>query len=390
MIDNATLRQLAELGGETFVTVYLPTHLAGRDTREDPIRLRNLLDEAERLAEQRGERVEDVRNLIEPARKLEDDDLFWRHQANGLCLVLGNGQILGADRMKVIKLASSPEPVVAISDRVHVRPLIPETSNAGKFYVLGVAMHRVVLLECFADRYREVDLYDVPKTIEDAVGYDYEQRSLQFHSGTAGHQGDRPAQFHGQGRAGGEDRDELDAFLHRVANGIDKILAGETRSPVVLAGASELVGKIRSALDHPRVVEGSLRGSVDAADLDKLHEEALAQLGPVFDEARQEAIETVKSAIGHGQGSVQLEALLSGAENARVGTLLADCSKPVWGHADGDGDELGIQTHSERTPTDDDLLDLVIGRAIRSGARVFSAAESELPGETAVAGEMRF
>jgi hypothetical protein len=388
MITNDTLRSLAQLNNRLYVSVYMPTHVAGRDTREDPIRLRNLLDEAEGLADARDNlRTDDVRRLLEPARDLLDNDLFWRRQSNGLAVILGDGQILGEDRMKLMKLATAPEPLVTLNDRVTIRPLVPEATSSGKFHVLALSMGRVVLLECFADSYRELDLHDIPESIEDAVGYDYEQRSLQFHTGAASQGGARPAVFHGQG-GGGEDRDELASFIERVANGVDKLLAGEQRTPLVLAGVDELVSKFRIASDHPNIAEQTLTGGIHHAKLDDLHREALGALGSDFDEPRRVAIERVKQAVAKDQGSVQLEALLTAASDARVQTLLADCREPVWGAVNGDPGAVNI--HENRQPDDDDLVDLVISKALNSGAEVHAAARGEVTAESPVAGELRF
>jgi hypothetical protein len=59
------------------VSIYLPTHRAGREIRQDAIRLRNLLSTA---AGRLGPRLRgpEIADLIEPARRLVDDESFWR------------------------------------------------------------------------------------------------------------------------------------------------------------------------------------------------------------------------------------------------------------------------------------------------------------------------
>lgn len=388
MITNDELRTLAERTAGPCVTIYMRTHRAGPDIREDPIRLRDLLDESERRAEEHGLRTEDVRRIIQPARDLCDDQMFWRHQGDGLCLILGENADGDGGTMRVIKLASSPGELVAIGDRINVRPLVRERADGSKFFVVGLSMHRVFVLECFADSYRELDLTDIPKRIEDAVGYDYEQRSLQFHSQTAGNQGARPAQYHGQGRAGGEDRDELQTFLERVENGVEKLLHSDRRAPIVLAGVPELTAKFRKSSGLPNIADETLQGSVDIADLGDLHREALGVLGERFDEPRREAIERVNEALGHDRASVQIPAILEAAEHARIGTLIADCHRAIWGETDGAAGK--VTTHDERQPGDEDLIDLAISRALASGAEVFPASEAELPADAPMAGELRF
>jgi len=46
MIDNEGLRALLRSEHEHAVSIFLPTHVAGREIRQDPIRCRVLLDDA--------------------------------------------------------------------------------------------------------------------------------------------------------------------------------------------------------------------------------------------------------------------------------------------------------------------------------------------------------
>ena len=64
----------------------MPTHCAGPENQQDPIRLRNLLTQAtERLARQ-DLRTPDIRSLLEPVERLLSDAYFWRHQSDGLAV----------------------------------------------------------------------------------------------------------------------------------------------------------------------------------------------------------------------------------------------------------------------------------------------------------------
>ena len=47
LLDRNALWSLMEEGAERCVSIYLPTHRAGSDIQQDPIRLKNLLRRAE-------------------------------------------------------------------------------------------------------------------------------------------------------------------------------------------------------------------------------------------------------------------------------------------------------------------------------------------------------
>ena len=81
------LDELLACEAQPAVSIYLPTHKAGREIRQDSIRLRNLLGEAaKRLGAER--RPPDVEALLAPARRLVEDEEFWRHQDQGLAIFI--------------------------------------------------------------------------------------------------------------------------------------------------------------------------------------------------------------------------------------------------------------------------------------------------------------
>jgi hypothetical protein len=60
------------------VSIYMPTHRAGRGIQQDSIRLKNLLGEAEEALTLSGLRTPEAQELLEPAEKLLQDGLFCR------------------------------------------------------------------------------------------------------------------------------------------------------------------------------------------------------------------------------------------------------------------------------------------------------------------------
>lgn len=86
---SITTNDLEDLLGQKdspCVSLYMPTHPAGPEIRQDPIRLKNLLKGTERQLTEQGIRSTDPRTWLEPLSKLLEDEQFWRHQDQGwLC-----------------------------------------------------------------------------------------------------------------------------------------------------------------------------------------------------------------------------------------------------------------------------------------------------------------
>jgi hypothetical protein len=77
-IRRTDLQRLALGRPGPCVSVFLPTHRAGREVEQAPIRLKTLLRQAtDALTFDR---------LLAPLRRLLDDRLFWQYQSDGLAL----------------------------------------------------------------------------------------------------------------------------------------------------------------------------------------------------------------------------------------------------------------------------------------------------------------
>lgn len=91
LVTEEILVELAAFRSSACLSMFLPTHSAGRETQQDPIRFMNLVraGEASLLDEHRHNR-RDVEALLTPVRALADDVDFWRHQSDGLAVFVAH------------------------------------------------------------------------------------------------------------------------------------------------------------------------------------------------------------------------------------------------------------------------------------------------------------
>jgi hypothetical protein len=75
------------------VSLFMPTHRAGRETEQNPIRFKNLLREAEDRLLATGLRSPDVREILKPAQRLLQESGFWRNQSHGLAVFFYTGSV---------------------------------------------------------------------------------------------------------------------------------------------------------------------------------------------------------------------------------------------------------------------------------------------------------
>ena len=84
----ADLRRLTEPNEGPCVTICMPTHVAGADGQQDPVRLKNLAEQVERQLAGGWLRAPEARDFVAPVRALPADHDFWEKRSHGLALFL--------------------------------------------------------------------------------------------------------------------------------------------------------------------------------------------------------------------------------------------------------------------------------------------------------------
>src|SRR5262249_39507253 len=102
----------------------------------------------------RGHAVREVRTMIEPFQRLQDDADFWNHALDGLAI------LASASRFDVLVLPRTLPQLAVVADSFHVKPLLRYVQSADRFQVLTLAEDKLALFE--GNRY-VLDPIAVPK-----------------------------------------------------------------------------------------------------------------------------------------------------------------------------------------------------------------------------------
>ena len=79
-LNPTTLKSLIAQQRNWCVSIYMPIHPVGREQQQDPIRLKNLLAQAEATLLADGLRRPEVQELMRPAQELLWNREFWQQQ----------------------------------------------------------------------------------------------------------------------------------------------------------------------------------------------------------------------------------------------------------------------------------------------------------------------
>lgn len=361
------------------VSLYMPTHRSGPEVRQDPIRLRNLLDDAEgQLRECEGSLSAELEKMLEPARALTEDDEFWNHQQGGLAV------LVDPDRTEVIRVPDSLAERCVVSERFHLKPLLPRLEGDTDFYVLALSRNQVGLHRASRDVVEELDLGDIPASLEHALGFEKRHDSQQGH---VGHRQGREGhvQVHGHGEGDDDRAAELRSFLQKVDVGLRQQI-GSGNEPVVLAGVAEVVATFRQVSKlGQRLVEEAVEGNVDEFSLEQLHDRAWDIVAELVSDPLPDAVAEYRRLESEGR-TVRGAAVVKAAAEGRLRTLIAALDGERWGHLDEKAHE--VEEHDVKQPGDDDLVDRAAQIGRRRGAHLILAVRQDIPDEEILLGTL--
>jgi len=384
-LRRSDLDQLLEPREGPCVSLFIPTERVGRDVKQNPLRFKHALDAAEEQLVAAGMRTPDARELLAPGRELLPDSRFWNQQAAGLAVYLASGE------RHVLHLPVPVAEFAGTGERFLIRPLLPSFWPDQQFHVLALSQQEVRLLRGRRFGAERVDLPDVPHGIEDVTRFVVGEKTRQLHSGER-RGASVVAMPHGHG-GGKDDHDErVVEYVRAVAAGVGRVLRAGERSdgqPLVLAGVEYLRGLYREmhgggGAAHATVLEQGIEGNPDRLGDDELHARAWPLVAPMAEVQVTSAVEGYAEAYGRGEARRDIEGVLVGALQARVGTLLLAADTAQWGRFDEDKGRARL--HDAWRPRDDDLLDRAAAMTVATGGVVFTLPRERMPdGKPAVA-----
>ena len=379
MSTQAELRSVLTESQAPAVSIFLPTHRAGQEMRQDPIRLKNLLKQAEEQLIKEGTRPSEARTLLGPVSNLIDDDPFWQHNGDGLAL------FRSPDVFRTYRLPFEPSEFVAVSDRFYIKPLLPLLMHDARFYVLALSQKAVRLLECTRDHAEAVEVPDVPQGMEQALP---EGPAPQLQRHTLPMDGRGAARFHGHG-VGTDDVDvvNLRRYFQRVEDGLRERLKNE-RAPLILACVEYLAPIYKEVSAYRFILDAVVEGNPDGLRDEELQQKAWPHTDAHFQQARGKAAAEYHEGLAKGRASHRLDDILTAAFQGRIATLFVPLGVRRWGRFDFNN--LRLEEHEAEQTGDDELLDLAAAQTLQHDGIVYGVKPEEVPGGQLLAAVYRY
>lgn len=369
------------------VSLYFPTHRAGPETRQDPIRLKNLLRDAREQLMAFGHDEDSAEKFLEPAIKLIPDLDFWRHLQEGLALLIAPGD------MRIYKLPYRVPELAVAGEEFHLKPLLPLFAHGDRFHLLAISKSQVQLYEANRYSFRKVDVPRMATSLAEALQFDDGELQLQQHTsgpkGQAGH-----TIFHGQGGEKDVHPDQLLRFFRAVNKGIKEFLH-DSRLPLVLAGVEYYFPIYREANTYQHLLEKGVPGAIEGMTEEQLHHRAWTVVEPHLQAEQQKALlryEQMANGNGNGNGgnktASKIERAVVAAFEGRVDALIIPEGRHVWGEFNEASETVKVtEAHPGKRR---DLLDYAAMTTLLHGGQVFVVPPEQMPGGAEIAALLRF
>ncbi|MGF1607217.1 MAG: hypothetical protein ACFB22_12870 [Rhodothalassiaceae bacterium] len=385
MISRDALTDLAKEAEALAVSLYLTFRTEPDRAHENAVRLRNMVRDAEGLAE---EHSEEARDLVDRVRnELEGLDLPRQPGTRGLglfCTAHGG--------CRIVALPMDPGDKAVIDRGFHLHPLLPLFNDQGRFFVVAVERACPRLIQ--ADRFgaEVVESPAMQDSFDKIRGLTELQADIGFHpAGNAPSPaeggGAPPNVMHALGDSPADyEQTQLDEYVHGIAQAVDKELSGR-HDPLVVAGDPNLVGMYRKHSRYAHLADDALIHATDDLDADTLADLSRDKVDQLLRRPRENAVSQVAERVGRGDKEVALhfETILAAAKEGRVDTLVIaeDQTLPARLAEQRDAPDLTGRPVA-------DLSDEMLRETVLHGGAVFCVGADALPKQAPAAALLRY
>ncbi len=338
MITRQDLKQLQSLTNVPALSILLPTHRTSPDNKQDPIRVKNLVDEArERLS---GEfSVRELQPLLERLETLVSE-IDYRYTLDGLALYVSH------DFGKLYYLPFSVPARVVIDQTFATRDLVYGMHRAQRYWVFLLSVASTRLLAGTGETLEEVqdENFPMPMTGPGATG---------------------PIPFDA-------DSSYLDDRHRRFFQQVDSAFtsyADDESLPLVVGGVVRQISFFQEVSQYAPLIAGTLSGNFDKATVSELTSQVWPIVQSVREEQQADALQSLDAAMGAQAVVSTIGEAWRLAQEGRGKLLLVEKNYHVPASISENGG-LELVEQSGGTEVMDDAVDEIIEVVLAKGGNV--------------------
>lgn len=369
--NQTELKSLLDQEGESLLSIVFPTETAGPDIRQNSIRFKNMLNEAESVVKQLDTAAAAFQPLLTQLHTLESDLDFWSHQTGGFALYAN------AQTCWFVRVPYSIESTVMLGNTWYLRPIFPLLQNTQFYWVLAITLESVQLWKASEFTFEPFPLpEDVPTSLRDAIQIPEQKRAVQFHTSTGSPgSGTRAAQFHGGPDTNAEDA-QYAQYCQRISQELQTVWHQQPY-PVVLVIDETLLQFYQRAEKYTRVLSPAITQHPASLSTTEIARQARQIVDNHHSQEKNTLTEQVAVARQRKQFDTELASVLLDAYHGRVDTIWLTDGYQQWGKFLPK--QQTIIEHSTDHTGVTELLNLAGVLTLRNGGNVITVTPNDLP-----------
>ena len=365
------MENLAKFKSPFCVSIYIPTYKTGKEQNQglSQAHLKAAIKESARSLLSQGMNPKAIDNYLEPISELLSDFQLWRNPSDGMVIFLSQ-----ENGLTYYQLPIEFDPYVYVGDHYYIVPLTPLFEFDSSFYLLTLSQDHVKLY--MGNQYRLEDLYVnefAPEVLEEAVGFDFEQKMLQFRSGQATH---NAGSFHGRGEGKDDSTKEIIYFFREINKGVNKAIE-KRNAPLILACTDWLYPVYKEVNSYPNLYSKHLSGDPEFTPKSKLKENAWSILRDYYSARKRQKIDFYNEVTHTPRASHQISDIITAAIQGRIDTLFIKKGAKVYGTYNSKNSCVILD--SEKDNLNVSLINLAATHTLLQGGHIFVLDQEDMP-----------
>lgn len=361
-MNRHEVKLLQQIKGYPAVTITLPTHRTSPENQQDPIRVKNLVEQAaSRLLAEFSKR--DIAPLLDRLEKLTEE-IDYRYTSDGLALFVSR------DFARAVQLPFTLKERVHVGDTFLTRDLVFAMNRTPRYWVLALSEKPTRLYEATRDDLVEVQDGGFPIT----------------HEGPGGEQS-LPGGF---GIKKSAIRDEYHRkFFRQIDTALKPFLADDPL-PLVVVGVDRFLAFFGEVTDHKDTILATLQGSHDKTSPSELAKLVWPLAKESLAKQRQRVFTELDKAVGERKVASTISEVWLMATEGRGSLLLVEEDFHFPARVDETGRHITPADDATAPDVLDDAVDEIIETVLSKQGRVVFVENGQLETHQRIALILRY
>ncbi len=353
------------------ISIYLPMDKKGKEQNMHLAQasLKQSINKVKVTLTEHQMHKDEIANYLKPVVQLLDQVELWRNPSEGLVIFLDP-----EEGMRLYQVPIAFKAKTYVSSRFYLNPLLALYHNNGRYYLLELSQDYIRLYKASRYGFKDMNIEDfAPNRLEEAVGFDYKPKMLQFRSGQNVH---GAGVFHGHGEGKDDHRKELLTFFKAVDQGVKKAISDKS-APLVLACVDYLFDLYKQASTYTELYQENIGGDPEFKVKTSLHQASWDLMEPHFAKPLAEKLTQFKELYHTQKTSYEIDEIINAALNGKVDTLFIENDIDLFGIYDIESNKVTIDDQQETYNTS--LTNLAALETFRQGGQAYFLNSEEMP-----------